>query len=232
MHDSGKEATLETYEEFIGMFVVAERRNQKKAVGILKEITPDNILYIQGRYMFCLVDPEEMTSLTSSRKTHEVPAESPGYGNPLTRALHLTLLRAVKTRLFLFGGNRFHFTYLKSLLEIQTLLVLFSTEIFNLGNRIVSSIRHPILRTRLLLPPVATDILPRDWLTNRLNEEMERALTLISAPAGYGKSTLASRWVEASETKSAWVSLNKTDNDPGTFLNCLLTAIRSPWLDY
>jgi hypothetical protein len=65
MHDTGKEATLQRYEAFIGMFVVAERRNQKKAVGILKEITPDNKLYIQGKYMFWIVDPEEIIDFTA-----------------------------------------------------------------------------------------------------------------------------------------------------------------------
>ena len=65
MHDSDKGATLERYEAFIGMFVVAERRNQKKAVGILKEITPDKKLYIQGNYMFWIVDPEEIIDFTA-----------------------------------------------------------------------------------------------------------------------------------------------------------------------
>lgn len=54
---------------------------------------------------------------------------------------------------------------------------------------------YGILRTRLQRPPVAPDILPRARLLDRLNEGCHRTLTLVSAPAGYGKTTLASRWV-------------------------------------
>jgi hypothetical protein len=47
------------------MFVVAERRNQKKAIGILKEITADNKLCIHGKYMFWIVDPEEIIDFSA-----------------------------------------------------------------------------------------------------------------------------------------------------------------------
>ena len=52
-----------------------------------------------------------------------------------------------------------------------------------------------VLYTKLQRPAVALDILPRARLLERLNEGRQRTLTLISAPAGYGKSTLASRWM-------------------------------------
>jgi LuxR family maltose regulon positive regulatory protein len=84
-----------------------------------------------------------------------------------------------------------------------------------------------ILRTRLQLPPVAPDILPRPRLLDLFNEGWQRTLTLISAPAGYGKSTLASRWVAAGDVPSEWVSLDENDSDLRTFLSYVLAAIRS-----
>jgi len=84
-----------------------------------------------------------------------------------------------------------------------------------------------ILRTKLQRPPVAPDILPRPRLLDRLNEGRQRTLTLISAPAGYGKSTLASRWVATCDSPSGWVSLDERDSDLRTFLSYFLAAIRS-----
>lgn len=83
-----------------------------------------------------------------------------------------------------------------------------------------------VLRTKLQRPAVAPDILARARLLDRLNEGLQRPLTLISAPAGYGKSTLASRWVAACSCPSGWVSLDESDSDLRTFLMYLLAAIR------
>ena len=89
------------------------------------------------------------------------------------------------------------------------------------------SLKPGILLTKLQRPPVAADILPRKRLMDRLNEGRERILTLISAPAGYGKSTLASRWVAACDCPSGWISLDKSDTDLLTFLTYVVAAIRS-----
>ena len=84
-----------------------------------------------------------------------------------------------------------------------------------------------ILRTKLQRPPAASDILPRARLLDRLNKGRQRTLTLISAPAGYGKSTLASRWVAACDCPSVWVSLDESDSDLRTFLSYVLAAVSS-----
>ncbi len=84
-----------------------------------------------------------------------------------------------------------------------------------------------ILRTKLQCPPAASDILPRARLLDRLNKGRQRTLTLISAPAGYGKSTLASRWVAACDCPSGWVSLDESDSDLRTFLSYVLAAVSS-----
>jgi len=84
-----------------------------------------------------------------------------------------------------------------------------------------------ILPTKLQRPAVAPDILPRARLLDRLNEGRQRTLTLISAPAGYGKSTLASRWVASCDCPAGWVSLDESDSDPRMFLSYVLSSIRS-----
>ena len=75
-----------------------------------------------------------------------------------------------------------------------------------------------LLSTKLHKPRVSQNHLHRQHLTDRLNQNIQRPLTLVSAPAGYGKSTLLSYWLETSERQSAWVSLDKNDNDPRLFL--------------
>lgn len=83
----------------------------------------------------------------------------------------------------------------------------------------------PILRTKLYRPPVAADIVVREPLLARLEAGRRLPLTLVAAPAGYGKSTLVSHWLETSEVPSAWLSLEETENEPGVFLEYLVAAV-------
>ena len=83
-----------------------------------------------------------------------------------------------------------------------------------------------ILRTKLHRPPVSRDHLHRGHLLDRLNQHQHRPLALVSAPAGYGKSTLVSCWLEACDVPSAWVSLDEDDNDLGLFLSYFVSAIQ------
>lgn len=82
-----------------------------------------------------------------------------------------------------------------------------------------------ILTTKLYRPPVTADLEPRMGLLERLDRNRQRPLTLISAPAGYGKTTLASMWLEASNCAVAWVSLDEGDNDLRTFAGYLVAAL-------
>jgi LuxR family maltose regulon positive regulatory protein len=68
----------------------------------------------------------------------------------------------------------------------------------------------PLLRTKLRRPPVARDHVHRTRLLNRLKKRLYRPLTLVSAPAGYGKSTLVSCWLEECELPHCWINLDKT----------------------
>ena len=76
----------------------------------------------------------------------------------------------------------------------------------------------PLLQTKLYIPPPRPNLVPRPRLIETLNAGLHRKLTLISAPAGFGKTTLLSEWVVGCEHPVAWLSLDKGDNDHVRFL--------------
>src|SRR5437588_5458158 len=85
----------------------------------------------------------------------------------------------------------------------------------------------PILATKLYLPRLRPNVVFRPRLLERLNEGVHRKLTLISAPVGFGKTTLVSEWVEGIERPTAWLSLDEGDNDPTRFLTYLVAALQT-----
>ncbi len=92
----------------------------------------------------------------------------------------------------------------------------------------------PILATKLYIPPPRPKVVLRPRLIERLNEGLPlgRKLTLISAPAGFGKTTLVSEWVAGCERREplvrvAWLSLDEGDNDPTRFLTYLVAALQT-----
>ncbi len=84
-----------------------------------------------------------------------------------------------------------------------------------------------LIQTKLNRPPLPVDLVPRPHLTTCLEQRRERPLTLVSAPAGYGKSTLISYWLESVDCPSAWLSLDERDNEIGIFLGYFLAAIET-----
>ena len=84
-----------------------------------------------------------------------------------------------------------------------------------------------LILTKLQRPSVAEDFLVRSRLTERLEQSRSRKLTLISAPAGYGKSSLVSAWLESTADASVWLSIDKNDTDLTLFLSYLVTGIRA-----
>lgn len=84
----------------------------------------------------------------------------------------------------------------------------------------------PALLTKLHRPQVSPGIEWRARLLEPLNQNVDRALSLISAPAGYGKSTLVSMWLQTSGRASAWVSLDERDDDLLVFTGYLVAAIQ------
>ena len=85
----------------------------------------------------------------------------------------------------------------------------------------------PILATKLYIPLPRTNVVLRPRLIERLNEGLHRKLTLISASAGFGKTTLVSEWVAGCERPVAWLSLDEGDNDPTRFLTYLVAALQT-----
>lgn len=85
----------------------------------------------------------------------------------------------------------------------------------------------PILATKLYIPPPHPKIVRRPRLIERMNEGMHCKLTLISASAGFGKTTLVSEWVAGCDRPVAWVSLDEGDNDPTRFLTYLVVALQT-----
>src|SRR5438445_1196505 len=85
----------------------------------------------------------------------------------------------------------------------------------------------PILATKLYIPPLRPQVVSRPRLLERLNEGLRRKLTLIAAPAGFGKTTLVSAWVAGCDRQAAWLSLDKGDSDPTRFLTYLVAALQT-----
>ncbi len=83
----------------------------------------------------------------------------------------------------------------------------------------------PMLSTRLYPPRPRSNLVARTRLLARLEDDPERRLTLICAPAGYGKSTLAGQWVRHLALPTAWVALEAADNDPAAFFGLIIAAV-------
>lgn len=88
----------------------------------------------------------------------------------------------------------------------------------------------PILATKPHMPPPRPNLVPRPRLLEKLNKGLTRQLTLISAPAGFGKTTLLGEWRRTppgSEWPLAWISLDEGDNDPARFWTYVIVALET-----
>jgi LuxR family maltose regulon positive regulatory protein len=91
----------------------------------------------------------------------------------------------------------------------------------------------PLLSTKLIIPPLRSSLILRQILIDKLNAGLQsdgglesRSLTLVSAPAGYGKTTLISSWLYQLDQPSAWLSLDEDDNDINRFIFYVITALQ------
>jgi ATP/maltotriose-dependent transcriptional regulator MalT len=89
------------------------------------------------------------------------------------------------------------------------------------------SMATQVLSAKLYIPGPRPKVVLRPRLIERLNEALHRRLTLISAPAGFGKTTLVSEWVASCEQPVAWLSLDEGDNDPARFLTYFIAALQT-----
>ena len=99
-----------------------------------------------------------------------------------------------------------------------------------------------LLKTKLHRPPLQTDYILRSALLHRLQQGRDRKLTLVVAPAGFGKSTLGASWLAAIEEECAgetlcpaprtcWLSLDEQDNTVGRFLTYFVAALHTAYPD-
>ena len=86
--------------------------------------------------------------------------------------------------------------------------------------------RELLLKTKLFIPPFQSNRVKRPRLSEQIQRSLDKALILVSAPAGYGKTTLVSSWLKESGIPSTWLSLDEDDNDPIRFLQYFLTALQ------
>jgi LuxR family maltose regulon positive regulatory protein len=93
-------------------------------------------------------------------------------------------------------------------------------------------IAPPLLKTKLHIPHQRPDIVSRSRLIKQLNERIHRKLTLFIAPAGYGKTSLASSWIhdlqsgEIFNNHITWLSLEEADSEPIRFLSYMIAALQ------
>src|SRR5512139_3699617 len=84
----------------------------------------------------------------------------------------------------------------------------------------------PLIRTKLRLPFTRPGLVPRPRLQEQVVQGLRGPLTLVTAPAGFGKTTLAASCVTGCGMPVAWLSLDKDDNQAGRFLAYLVAAVR------
>ena len=84
----------------------------------------------------------------------------------------------------------------------------------------------PLLQTKLYIPVIRKDFVARPRLIERMNKGLHGKLTLISAPAGFGKTTLLSDWLGQIDRPATWLSLDENDNDPTRFLAYVIAAFQ------
>src|SRR5580704_7716567 len=101
------------------------------------------------------------------------------------------------------------------------------------GNLEDSLVAAPLLETKLYVPKSRRGLVPRPRLSERLDRGAASTVTLVSAPAGFGKTTLLAEWLAAGpaapadERLAAWLSLDRADNDPASFWTYVIAALRT-----
>src|SRR3712207_4662567 len=97
----------------------------------------------------------------------------------------------------------------------------------NLGSSAAPAGDPPLLATKLYVPRVHGDMVARPRLLKRMDNVLSVPLTLIAAPAGFGKTTTVIQWLHEAACPVGWVSLDAQDNDPATFLRYLVAALQT-----
>jgi LuxR family transcriptional regulator, maltose regulon positive regulatory protein len=86
---------------------------------------------------------------------------------------------------------------------------------------------NQLLHNKLMPPRPGSNIIRRDDLLARLDQGLTRKLTVVTAPTGFGKTTLVSMWIASRQFGSAWVTLDENDNDSARFWTYVISALRT-----
>ncbi len=89
------------------------------------------------------------------------------------------------------------------------------------------AVGSPLLTTKLFLPRLRPGMVARPQLVGMLDAALSYPLTLVSAPAGFGKTTLVAAWAQQQPLPVGWLSLDAGDNDPNRFLAYLIAALQA-----
>jgi len=95
--------------------------------------------------------------------------------------------------------------------------------LINSGNKLVV---NPLIRTKLYIPTSRQRLVSRPRLIEKINQGVAQKLILISAPAGFGKTTLVNEWLTKSGKRAAWLSLDERDGDLNRFLEYFIAALQ------
>ncbi len=86
--------------------------------------------------------------------------------------------------------------------------------------------RPPLLKTKISIPVLPSGLVHRHRLTERVSQGAKGPLTLVSAPAGFGKTNLLMEWASETKLPVAWLTLDEEDNDPGRLFPYLISALQ------
>lgn len=89
-----------------------------------------------------------------------------------------------------------------------------------------------VLATKLYTPPPRPELISRPHLVTKLQAGFQQSLSLLCAPAGFGKSTLLSEWVHVQAHPVVWLSLDESDNEPAQFMRYFIAAIQTRYADF
>ena len=94
-------------------------------------------------------------------------------------------------------------------------------------SRPVTELRPPLLKTKISIPRLPGEFIHRPRLTDRINQGVKCPLTLINAPAGFGKTNLLTEWTRQTKLPVAWLSIDSDDNDTGRFIRYAVGALQT-----
>ena len=136
------------------------------------------------------------------------------------------LLEGIQT---VMRGDRYLGPNVQELFVSSYIDVLADDSAFNsmIAAQATRELRSPLVLTKIHRPETIRQVVPRARLLEELEIGRRRPFTLISAPAGFGKSTLVGHWLATNGYASAWLSLDAQDNDMRVFLSYLVAAVRS-----